>query len=700
MKIKVIFLVFILFGPYSYALNWTQGAYIDSSWDTGFAELGFGDGDENTVLIPGNNTYYFRKYFYVSDLEYYNSLSIDVKYDDGFVAYINGVEIARANMPEGEPDYNTYALSEHEGIGFETFSIDLQALIDTLRYTESYEMLIAVDVHRVSPSDDDLSFDLQLLADGDILIEISSLWKYYQNGFPELIVTDPVTLVLKPLPNIPVIQKRGEDFLIECDAPMNTDDWQSVIQTEWFDTTVNILSQHYDQWRHRWILEVNIPDATPLELYDLVVTADDVCDTVKNAVKVIDEFKDSYYFVHLTDPHLPEHYSGYNTVPFLEEALNEINIINPEFILLTGDLINRSYEDQCEIAQLVLFNSRVPIFLTIGNHDVGDMKWFFWKYFGWNRLYSEHPQNDGIHTQNYSFDYGECHFTAVECYQNYGGFDWSTYGWCSLIREQVDWLEADLLSSQKPFKCIFYHYDFTWDQIFDIASDNSVDLLLWGHLHYNNVSYYGDILSILTGETYGYNGVYRLIRIDSTEVVSYPLLEHQRHDITLHFDCSNDGTQHEITATIVNEYNETFENGLIKFFVPVSVNGYEVSGGDIIQVVETPEFLIYYINVIIPQGTSIITISEIEGISESFSQKAISLYPNPSCGIVNLRYTGYKDISIKLYDLCGMVMNRVKVSNRGEGEVILKLGNLPKGIYFLSIESPSYRRIEKIVLIR
>ncbi|MCK4329179.1 T9SS type A sorting domain-containing protein, partial [candidate division WOR-3 bacterium] len=176
--------------------------------------------------------------------------------------------------------------------------------------------------------------------------------------------------------------------------------------------------------------------------------------------------------------------------------------------------------------------------------------------------------------------------------------------------------------------------------------------------------------------------------------------EHQRHDITIDFDGSNDGTQNEITATIVNEYNETFENGLIRFFVPVSVKGYEVSGGDIIQIVDTPEFLIYYINVIIPQGTSIITISEIEGISESFSQKAISLYPNPSCGIVNLRYTGYKDISIKLYDLCGMVMNRVKVSNRGEGEVILELGRLPEGVYFLSIETPSYRRMEKIILIR
>ena len=48
------------------ASNWTDMTYNDSVWASGFAELGYGDGDENTVVSYGPNsankyiTTYFR----------------------------------------------------------------------------------------------------------------------------------------------------------------------------------------------------------------------------------------------------------------------------------------------------------------------------------------------------------------------------------------------------------------------------------------------------------------------------------------------------------------------------------------------------------------------------------------------------------------------------------------------------------------
>lgn len=137
MVMRVIIISILLSVSLCHALNWTQGAYPDSHWSLGNAELGFGDGDENTVLEPGGSTYYFRRNFLVSALDEYNSLILYMKYDDGFVAYINGVEVARSNMPEGQPEYNTYALFEHEGTDFELFNINLQALRDTFVYTDS-----------------------------------------------------------------------------------------------------------------------------------------------------------------------------------------------------------------------------------------------------------------------------------------------------------------------------------------------------------------------------------------------------------------------------------------------------------------------------------------------------------------------------------------------------------------------------------
>jgi hypothetical protein len=41
-------------------------------------------------------------------------LRLEVMYDDGFVAYLNGVEVARRSMPYGPVTYQTLALG-HEG---------------------------------------------------------------------------------------------------------------------------------------------------------------------------------------------------------------------------------------------------------------------------------------------------------------------------------------------------------------------------------------------------------------------------------------------------------------------------------------------------------------------------------------------------------------------------------------------------------
>src|SRR5690606_19586035 len=55
-------------------------------------------GDDGT---NDNNSVYVRTIFDVgADLEHFTALTLRMKYDDGFVAYLNGVEIARSNAPE------------------------------------------------------------------------------------------------------------------------------------------------------------------------------------------------------------------------------------------------------------------------------------------------------------------------------------------------------------------------------------------------------------------------------------------------------------------------------------------------------------------------------------------------------------------------------------------------------------------------
>src|SRR6185295_17505948 len=94
---------------------WRAADFNDSTWPSGRAQLGYGDGDEVTVVSFGPNstrkyiTTYFRKHFIVGDLVTLSNVTLRLVRDDGAVVYINGVEVFRSNMPEGPISYNTFA---------------------------------------------------------------------------------------------------------------------------------------------------------------------------------------------------------------------------------------------------------------------------------------------------------------------------------------------------------------------------------------------------------------------------------------------------------------------------------------------------------------------------------------------------------------------------------------------------------------
>lgn len=96
---------------------WFGTSFVDSGWASGNAQLGYGDGDETTVVSYGGDpndkheTTYFRQSFSVTDPNDYASLELNVLRDDGAVVYINGSEVARFNMPTGSITFTTLASS-------------------------------------------------------------------------------------------------------------------------------------------------------------------------------------------------------------------------------------------------------------------------------------------------------------------------------------------------------------------------------------------------------------------------------------------------------------------------------------------------------------------------------------------------------------------------------------------------------------
>ena len=80
---------------------WRGLGFVDDTWALGPAQLGYGDGDEATIVGFGadaNNKYittYFRNTFNVVDASSITNLRARLERDDGAVVYLNGTEVFR-----------------------------------------------------------------------------------------------------------------------------------------------------------------------------------------------------------------------------------------------------------------------------------------------------------------------------------------------------------------------------------------------------------------------------------------------------------------------------------------------------------------------------------------------------------------------------------------------------------------------------
>lgn len=143
---------------------WRASAFNDGSWPSGPAQLGYGDGDEATVVSFGPNasakyiTTYFRRAFTVPDPAAFAGLTLRVLRDDGAVVYLNGNEVFRTNMPAGGVTSATPASVALGGVDETTYvsaSVPVSALVAGTN-------VIAVEIHQANGTSSDVSFDLEL----------------------------------------------------------------------------------------------------------------------------------------------------------------------------------------------------------------------------------------------------------------------------------------------------------------------------------------------------------------------------------------------------------------------------------------------------------------------------------------------------------------------------------------------------------
>lgn len=146
---------------------WRESGFDDQEWKSGKAPLGYGADALKTQLEFGDDpnrkftTYYFRTSFAVADPTVLPTMLLKIRYDDGFIAYLNGHEIARAGFStQRDITFATFAddhVDKGQRLLFETFNLTNQrsAFI-------AGKNVLAIEVHQHTLDSSDVVLDVSL----------------------------------------------------------------------------------------------------------------------------------------------------------------------------------------------------------------------------------------------------------------------------------------------------------------------------------------------------------------------------------------------------------------------------------------------------------------------------------------------------------------------------------------------------------
>jgi hypothetical protein len=452
---------------------WRATGFNDSTWSSGPAQLGYGDGDEATTLAFGpdtNNkfiTSYFRRAFNVTNASLFNGVTLRLLRDDGAVVYLNGVEVWRTNMPTGSVGFLTPASVAIGGADETTF---VQTTISPSLLVSGTNVL-AIELHQSGGTSSDISFDLQLIgSDGSASV---TRGPYLQIGTPSSTVVRWRTNIATDS-RVSVGTTQGSLTSNFDNATLTTEHEVSVsglsTATKYF-YSVGSTSQALagNDANHYFVTSPVAGTSSPTRIWVLgdSGTANANAQAVRNAY------------------------------------LSFTGTTHTNLWLMLGD---NAYESGLDSEYQAAVFDMYPTILrqsvlwpTLGNHDTAQSSNppASLPYFAMFTL-PTNAEAGGMASgteKYYSFDYGNIHFICLDSMTS----DRSTSG------PMATWLRADLASSTRQWTIAFWHHppyskgshDSDTDPILaemrqnflPILEEAGVDLVLAGHSHSYERSY-------------------------------------------------------------------------------------------------------------------------------------------------------------------------------------------------------------------